>query len=110
MLDARGTNGHATTLTVSLPRFLGRPESPGEPTIDEWLFDFDVFVRQCGVPASGGVGGLPWWVCEGGSTICHPMRFVGTTGPGVSAAAGVWAAGDRDVAVRGVLFAGAVGG
>ena len=32
------------------------------------------------------------------------------TGPGVSVAAGVWAAGDRDVAVRGVLFAGAVGG
>ena len=35
--------------TVSLPRFLGRPESPGDSTIDEWLSDFDVFVRQCGV-------------------------------------------------------------
>ena len=23
--------------TVSLPRFLGRPESPGDPTIDEWF-------------------------------------------------------------------------
>ena len=45
---------HATT--VNLLRFLGRPESPGEPT--RWLSDFDVFVRQCGVPggASGGVG------------------------------------------------------
>ena len=43
--------GHAPTLTVSLPRFLGRPESPGHPTIDEWLSDFDVFARQCGVPA-----------------------------------------------------------
>ena len=38
------------------------------------------------------------------------VRFVGLRGTGVSAAAGVWAAGDRDVAVRGVLFAGAVGG
>ena len=44
--------GHATTLTVSLARFLGRPVSPGDPTIDEWLSDFDVFVRQCGVPAA----------------------------------------------------------
>ena len=34
----------------------------------------------------------------------------GLRGTGVSAAAGVWAAGDRDAAVRGVLFAGAVGG
>ena len=41
---------HAPILTVSLPRFLGRPESPGGPTIDGWLADFDVFVRQCGVP------------------------------------------------------------
>ena len=31
-------------------RFLGHPESPGDPTVDEWLADFDVFVRQCGVP------------------------------------------------------------
>ena len=29
-----------------LQRFLG----PGDPTIDEWLLDLDVFVRQCGVP------------------------------------------------------------
>ena len=33
-----------------LQRFLGHPESPGDPTIDEWLSDFDMFVRQCGVP------------------------------------------------------------
>ena len=33
-----------------LQRFLGHPESPGDPTVDEWLADFDVFVRQCGVP------------------------------------------------------------
>ena len=36
--------------TVSLPRFLGSRESPSDPTIDDWLADFDVFVRQCGVP------------------------------------------------------------
>ena len=41
---------HAPTPTVSLPRFFGRLESPGELTIDEWLSEFDVFVRQCGVP------------------------------------------------------------
>ena len=43
---------HAPTSTVrsSLPRFFGRPESPGELTIGEWLSEFDVFVRQCGVP------------------------------------------------------------
>ena len=39
---------HAATVT-SLPRFLGRPDSPDDPTIDEWLSAFDVFVRQCGV-------------------------------------------------------------
>ena len=33
-----------------LQGFLGHPESPGDPTVDEWLSDFDVFVRQCGVP------------------------------------------------------------
>ena len=43
--------GHVPTHTaVSLPRFLGRPQSPSDPTIDQWLADFDVFVRQCGVP------------------------------------------------------------
>ena len=58
--------------TVSLPRFLGRPESSGDPTSGEWLSDFDVFVRQCGVAggrANGGVGGLAWSVCEGGSAM-----------------------------------------
>ena len=42
--------GHVPTPSVSLPRFFCRPESPGDPKIDEWLADFDVFVRQCGVP------------------------------------------------------------
>ena len=40
--------GHAPTVTI-LPRFLGRPDSPGDPTIDEWLSSFDLFARQCGV-------------------------------------------------------------
>ena len=39
----------APTPTISLPRFFGRPQSPSDPTIDEWLADFDVLVRQCGV-------------------------------------------------------------
>ena len=40
--------GHAPTVST-LPRFLGRPDSPGDPTIDEWLSSFDLYVRQCGV-------------------------------------------------------------
>ena len=39
----------APTPTISLPRFFGRPQSPSDPTIDEWLADFDVLVRQCSV-------------------------------------------------------------
>ena len=45
--------GHAPAPTDSLPRFLGRPQSPIDPTIDQWLADVDVFVRQCGVPEEG---------------------------------------------------------
>ena len=33
--------GHAPTVST-LPRFLGRPDSPGDPTIDEWLSSFDL--------------------------------------------------------------------
>ena len=41
---------HATRKSsISLPRFFGRPQSPSDPTIDEWLADFDVLVRQCSV-------------------------------------------------------------
>ena len=40
--------GHAPTVST-LPRFLGRTDSPGDPTIDEWLSPFDLYVRQCGV-------------------------------------------------------------
>ena len=50
---------HPPPPTVSLLRSLGRPQSPSDPTIDQWLADFDVFVRQCGVSegeeASGGL-------------------------------------------------------
>ena len=35
--------GHAPcTPTISLPRYFGRPESPCELTIDEWLSEFDM--------------------------------------------------------------------
>ena len=105
--------GHAPTLTVSLPRFLlARPELHGDPTIDEWLSDFDVFVRQCGVPAGERAVVLVDYLggCAKEEVQCHPDEVRRDFGALVSAAAGVWAAGDRDVAVRGVLFAGAVGG
>ena len=39
----------APTPAISLPRFFGRPQSPRDPTIDEWLADFDVLVRECSV-------------------------------------------------------------
>ena len=48
LVNALQEVGHAPT--VSLPHLLGRPQSPSDPTIDEWLSDVDVFVRQCGVP------------------------------------------------------------
>ena len=67
---------HAPAPTVSLPRFLGRPESPGDPTIYEWLTDFDVFVRQCGVPEAeramaliDNLGG-----CAKEEVLCHPCE------------------------------------
>ena len=39
----------APTPTVHFQRFLDHPESPGDPTVDEWLSDSDEFVRQCDV-------------------------------------------------------------
>ena len=66
--------GHVPTPAVSLPRFFGRPESPGDPKIDEWLADFDVFVRRCGVPEAeramaliDNLGG-----CAMDEVWCHP--------------------------------------
>ena len=60
--------------TVGLPRFLGPPESPGDPTIDEWLVDFDVFVRQCGVPAGERAVVLVSYLggCAKEEVLCHP--------------------------------------
>ena len=54
--------GHAHTSTPPLacPVFLGRPESPGDQTSDEWLSDFDVFVRLCVVSEGERVVGR-WW-------------------------------------------------
>ena len=93
-----------------LQRFLGHPESPGDPTVDEWLADFDVFVRQCGVPEGERAVVLVDYL--GGfaneEVLCHPEEV--RRGPGVSAAASVWAVGDRDVAASRVLCADAVGG
>ena len=68
--------GHAPTLTVSVPRFLGRPESPGDPTIDEWLSDFDVFVRQCGVPVGERTVVLVDYLdgCAKEEVLCHPCE------------------------------------
>ena len=67
---------HAPTPTVSLPRFFGRPESPGDPTIDEWLYDFDVFVRQCGVPAGEPAVVLVDYLggCAKEEVLCHPCE------------------------------------
>ena len=54
---------------IPLQRFSGDPESPGDPTVDEWLSDFDVSVRQCGVPVVR-AGGERWcW-----STILEGVR------------------------------------
>ena len=50
LMNALQGVGQAPTPTISLTRFFGRPGSPCDPTIDEWLADFDVFVRQCCVP------------------------------------------------------------
>ena len=88
--------GHSPT--VSLPRFPGRPESPGGRTID-------------GGKASGGFGGLAWWVCEAGCVLFHPVEVRRDVGALVSLLRRVFVPlGDRDVAIRCVLFADAVGG
>ena len=92
-----------------LQRFLGHPESPGDPTVDEWLADFDVFVRQCGVPEGERAVVLVDYLggCAKEEVLCHTEEV---RRDGVSAAASVWAVGDRDVAASRVLCADAVGG
>ena len=69
---------------VSMPRFLGHPELPSDPTIDQWLADFDVFVRKCGVPEGERAVVLVDYI--GGCAkeeVLHGtrMRFFGTSGP-----------------------------
>ena len=68
--------GQTPTLTVSLPRFLGRPESPGDPTIDEWLSDFDVLLRQCDVPVGERAVVLVEYIggCAKEEVLCHPYE------------------------------------
>ena len=73
--------------TVSLPHFLSCPESLSDPTIDEWLSDFDVFVRQCGVLFVRQCGVLEGeravvlidylGGCAEEEVLCHRMWFVG---------------------------------
>ena len=86
--------------TVSLPRFLGCPELPGDSTIDEWLSDFYVFVRQCGGPEGERavvlVDYLGEWAKE--EVSCHPGDVRRDFWTWLSAAASVWPVGDRDVA------------
>ena len=59
-------------------------ESPSDPTIDEWLSDCDVFVRQSGVPE--GERALVLVDYLGGCAkqevlYVTRMRFVRTSGP-----------------------------
>ena len=88
--------------TDSLPRFLGRPQSPSDPTIiDEWLSDFDVFVRRCGVPEGERSVLLVDYLggCAKEEALCYPDEVRRDYGA-VSAAASPWAVGDRDVTLR----------
>ena len=65
-------------------RFLGRHESPSDSKIDEWLSDFDVFVRQCGVPEDERAVVLVDYLggCAKQEVLyVTRMRFVGTSGP-----------------------------
>ena len=73
--------GHAPTPTISLTRFFGRPGSPCVPTIDEWLADFDAFVRQCGVPERERAVMLVDYLGGCAKEEDNLMRFVGTSGP-----------------------------
>ena len=86
---------------VSLPHFHGRPQSPSDPTTDEWLSHFDVFVRQCGVPEGERAVGLVDYLggCAKEEVLCHPDEVSPglRRGSGVPASESVWAVGDRDV-------------
>ena len=60
--------------TVHFQRFLSHPESPGDPTDDEWLSDFDVFVRQRGVSEGERAVVLVDYLggCAREEVLCHP--------------------------------------
>ena len=81
--------GHAPTVT-SLPRFLGRPDSPGDPTIDEWLSSFDLFARQCGVAEGDRAVLLVDYLggCAKEEALCYPDDVRRDFGPLVSRAVG----------------------
>ena len=59
-------------------------------------------MRQCGVPEGERVVVLVDYIggCAKEEVLCHPGEFVGTSGTGVSAAASVWAVGDRNIVIR----------
>ena len=75
--------GHAPAPTISLPRFIGRPQSPSDPTIDEWLSEFDGFMRQCGVSEGERAVVLVDYLVGVLMMKCYVTRmtFVGTSGP-----------------------------
>ena len=57
-----------------LQRFFSHPESTGKPTIDEWLIDLYLFVRQCGVPEGERAVVLADYLggCAKEEVLCHP--------------------------------------
>ena len=74
--DGVAGNGPRPPPTVSMPRFLGHPESPSDPTIDQWLADFDVFGER-EVVLVDYIGGCAK------EEVLHVTRkrFIGTSGP-----------------------------
>ena len=74
LINALQEIGHAPAPIISLPRFIGRPQSPGDPTIDEWLSDFDGFMRQCGVSEGERAVVLVDYLggCANYEVLCHP--------------------------------------
>ena len=112
LINALQGVGHAPVPTISLSRFIGRPQSPSDPTIDEWLSDFDGFMRQCDVSEGERAVVLVDYLgeCANDEVLCHPDDVRRDVGVLLSLLRRVWAVGDRDVAVRCVLFVDAVDG
>ena len=55
------------TDTCNKPHTLRDAVTGRKETIDQWLADFDAFVRQCGVPEEG--ERWCWWLYEAGSAL-----------------------------------------